>query len=61
MFSKIQDPLSKGLDELDEERTLQSSNGHQLTESTPELHRAARRGDLETVRLLMDKEHQNPL
>ena len=47
--------------ELDEERTLQSSSGHQLTESIPELHLAAKRGDLERVKFLTDNEHQNPL
>ena len=57
----IQDPLSKELDELDEERTLHLPSGHQLTDSTPELHVAAKRGDLERVKFLTDKEHQNPL
>ena len=36
-------------------------HGHQITGSTPELHLAAKSGDLETVRLLTDKEHQNSL
>ena len=53
--------MSKELDELDEEKLLLSSSGHQLTESTPELHLAARRGDMERVKFLMDSEHQNPL
>ena len=47
--------------ELDEESTLQVSSGRQLTESIPELHLAARRGDLERVKFLIDNEHQTPL
>ena len=43
--------------ELDEERTLQSSSGHQLMESIPELHLAAKGGDLERVKFLTDNEH----
>ena len=60
-YNAIQDPLSKELDELDEESTLQVSSGHQLTESMPELHLAARTGDLERVRLLTLNECQHPL
>ena len=60
-WTTIQDPLSKELYELDEDRTLQLSSGHQLTGSTPELHCAAWRGDLERVKFLMDNMHQNPL
>ena len=60
-WTTIQDPLSRELDELDEESTLQLSRGHQITGSKPELHLAARREDLQTVRLLVDDQHQNPL
>ena len=59
----MQDTLSTELDELDEEveSRLQMSSGHQTTGNTLELHLAARRGDLETVRFLTDNQHQNPL
>ena len=53
--------MSKELDERNEEFecTFQISSGHQLTENAPELHLgdlhlAALRGDLETVRFIAD-------
>ena len=60
----IQNPLSKELDEQIEE--FQLSSGHQLTENAPELqladlHLAALRGDLETVRFVADNKPRNPL
>ena len=54
--------MSEELEELDEfESTLEISSGQQITGNTPELHLAAKKGDLETVRLLTGEEHQNPL
>ena len=55
----MQDRLSEELDELDEESecTLYVSSGHQITGSKPELHLAAKRGDLERLKFLKD----NPL
>ena len=54
--------MSKELEELEEfESTLEISSGQLIAGNTPELHLAAMRGDLGTVRLLTDKEHQNPL
>ena len=54
--------MSKELEEFEEfESTLEISSGQLITGNRPELHLAAMRGDLETVRLLTDKEHQNPL
>ena len=47
--------MTKELEELEEfESTLEISSGQLITGNTPELHLAARRGDLETVRLLTD-------
>ena len=43
------------------ENNLQISSGHQITGDRSELHLAARKGDLETVKFLTDKKHQNPL
>ena len=61
----MQDHLSEEPDELEEfENThniLIISSGQQITRIIPELHLAAWTGDLETVKLLTDKEHQNPL
>ena len=61
----MQDHLSGEPDELEEfENThniLIISSGQQITRIIPELHLAAWTGDLETVKLLTDKEHQNPL
>ena len=39
----------------------QSSEASSEHHSTTELHRAARRGDLDTVRFLTEEKHQNPL
>ena len=54
--------MFKELEELEEfESTLEISSGQLITGNTLGLHLAAMIGDLETVRLLTDKEHQNPL
>ena len=56
VVTSIQDPLYGELEEC--LYTLDISSEHK---KTTELHRAARRGDLDTVRVLKEEKHQNPL
>ena len=59
----MQDPLYRELEEY--EYTLHIHQSPSKTSSehhiTTELHRAARRGDLDTVRFLTEEDQQNPL
>jgi len=55
--------LYKELEEFDYTLHIHQSPSEASSEHhrTTELHRAARRGDLDTVRFLTEEEHQNPL